>query len=131
MKHKVDELEGALLDAAVAKAEGFDFVLLSDCMLPERMRTGDGRFRPSVLWAEAGPIIDREGITVVRMFSYNEDGSRPTPAWYAWVLDAHNGAGPYFDVVPRGAVASGPTYLIAAMRAYVVSQLGEEVELTC
>lgn len=105
-KYRVEELEVALLDAAVAKAEGLDFVLLSDCLLPARMRTGDGRFRPSVLWDEGGPIIERERISLTE---------RGADGWFADL----RGVSPIM----------GSTPLIAAMRAYVASKFGQEVEL--
>ena len=48
MKHKVAELEGALLDAAVAMAEGLDADLVR------------GGYAPSRRWHDGGPIIERE-----------------------------------------------------------------------
>ena len=52
MKHKISSLEGALLDAAVAKAE------TGDSQVP-------GTFRPSTEWNDGGPIIERERISIV------------------------------------------------------------------
>ena len=57
-------------------------------------------------WAVGGPIIEREGISIYRM----------TSDWSA----AYN---------PSGATQDGPTPLIAAMRCFVTSRLGEEVEV--
>ena len=59
-------------------------------------------------WAQGGPIIEREGIRLHRS---------ATGAWWA---------GPEAD--PHRPV-SGPTPLIAAMRCYVASKLGEIVEV--
>ena len=57
-------------------------------------------------WACGGPILEREGISIYRM----------TTDWSA----AYN---------PSGAAQDGPTPLIAAMRAYVASKLGNEVDV--
>lgn len=118
MKHKVSELEGALLDAAVAKAEGIDaMVNASECLSIDRMRANcDPRYRPSVLWDEGGPIIERERIEL----SPRGGGDNP---WQAQCTGF-----PYedFDGIWYGI---GPTPLIAAMRAYVASRFGEEVDL--
>jgi hypothetical protein len=59
-------------------------------------------------WSQGGPIIEREGITV---------GPDTGPDW--WV--AHIKGGIYID--------HGPTPLIAGMRCYVASKLGDEVEV--
>ena len=106
---KTSELQGAALDWAVAKCERWvagtndedlvSFVLESS---PDEMH-----FWPSTDWAQGGPIIEREGITVRRY----------TDALW----DASMGRLDY--------VADGPTPLIAAMRCYVASKLGEEVEV--
>ena len=61
-------------------------------------------YDPSTSWAHGGPIIEREGISIYRM----------TSDWSA----AYN---------PSGAAQDGPTPLIAAMRCYVASKLGNEV----
>jgi hypothetical protein len=126
VKHKTATLEGALLDAAVAMAEGY----ASPAAVPlelrgeywdEAMDTG-GHFdwRPSDLWNQGGPIIERKRINLI----VDGQGSR---------------AG--FDLTDRMVDASGTieldlqdeqrgsTPLIAAMRAYVASKYGDEVEL--
>lgn len=108
MKYQVAELEGVLLDAAVAKAGGSSPMITAlgglhgDCVV---LREGGGAFRPSTHWGHGGPIIDREVHTLRR--EHEE-------AWYA-------------ECKSFGRV--GETALIAAMRAYIASKLGEEVEL--
>ena len=57
-------------------------------------------------WACGGPIIEQDEITLHRM----------TNDWVA----VHN---------PSGGGQPGPTPLIAAMRCFVTSRLGEEVEV--
>ena len=70
------------------------------------------RWSPTRLWAQGGPIIEREGIN---------GGPRPRP---------HTGQWQSFMCSDRGVCeASGPTPLIAAMRCYVASKLGDEVEI--
>ena len=121
MGYKVSELEGVLLDAAVAKAEG---KLPPEGLMvnPSAMRDGTAqlhlqdefgkhhRFSPSTDWAQGGPIIERE-----RMQIYFED------CWTA-MMDFY----PDGEDYPAG---DGPTPLIAAMRAFVSSKFGETVDL--
>ena len=57
-------------------------------------------------WACGGPILEREGISIYRM----------TSDWSA----AYN---------PSGATQDGPTPLIAVMRCYVASKLGETAKV--
>jgi hypothetical protein len=129
-KHKVAELEGALLDAAVAKAEGFSARIEADeCVVTVvgmleswRAVTPVVTYRPSTDWLIGGQIIDREKISVV----YCEPGSPSGPKWDAYVgcLTPRR----FDDELPGG---KGPAALIAAMRAYVAGKFGEEVELPC
>ena len=58
-------------------------------------------WQPSELWEQGGPIIEREGIALI-------------PGWTA---------------ERPGYSADGDTPLIAAMRCYVASKLGDEVEI--
>jgi hypothetical protein len=99
MKHSVYELEGALLDDAVALALGVSL---------------DLRGLYSRDWAQGGPIIERERIEIC--------GKADGVGWYAGAGDA-----PFTE--EREFEALGPTPLIAAMRAYVASKLGDEVDL--
>lgn len=62
-------------------------------------------FRPSESWAQGGPIIEQEGITL-------------THQAHRWVAQTDD------DIFAWGA-----TPLIAAMRCYVASKLGDEVEV--
>jgi hypothetical protein len=60
-------------------------------------------------WSQGGPIIEREGINII------QSGS-----WFAEMDADHSGGVIY---------AEGDTPLIAAMRCYVASKLGDEVEI--
>lgn len=65
-------------------------------------------FCPSIDWAQGGPIIEREGIG---FFQKKDQG---------YCQAAYPGA----EFVRRG-----PTPLIAAMRCFVASRLGDEVDI--
>jgi hypothetical protein len=107
---KVSELTGAALDWAVAKAEGIE--LSNGCynrlLVDGRMSAGQKMltpYNPSTNWAQGGPIIEREKMTLEWT---GED-------WMAYIRHDEE----YF----------GPTPLIAAMRCYVASKLGDEIEV--
>ena len=131
MKHRVAELEGAHLDTAVALAEGWTRSGNAWQRITKDATTGQILphspelfiFGFSTSWHLAGPIIEREGISVERYwwehhdFSDADTDTSPQQPWQAF-LDASGG---WFAV--------GSTPLIAAMRAYVASKFGDEVEL--
>lgn len=137
MKHKTAELTGALLDVAVATAEGWSMAdddpsaweaPAGHPSWPCTSITEGGilhgyGYHPAHNWAHGGPIIERERIGF-------------------W-----SGVDPYTGVLYSGSVslwfaeqggtrsgrfkATGSTPLIAAMRAYVAGKLGDEVDLPC
>jgi len=122
---KTSELTGAALDWAVAKCEGVHvsmarggwFVFDSDAWAEFRNDYNDDKlqaFRPSINWAQGGVIIEREGIGIWT-HPWNEWGE-PEIVRYA---EDKNG----------DHVQTAPTTLIAAMRCYVASKLGDEVEI--
>jgi hypothetical protein len=111
MKHKTSELTGALLDAAVAKAEGLLFSHIEDgkaWLHLSELRTASVKECPrfSLSGDAAVPIIEREGIRI------------DPPRSIAW-----------WSAEKNGHMHHGSTPLIAAMRTYVANKLGEEVEL--
>lgn len=73
----------------------------------------DYTYNPSVNWLQGGPIIEREKIAP----SYSVEGD-----WIAYRFDPE-------DELEASFVQRGPTPLIAAMRCYVASVLGDEVEI--
>jgi hypothetical protein len=121
MKHKVADLEGALLDAAVAKAErgalkGIEYAVEGGGDYgPTTFRLEGHVFAPSAAWNVGGPIIERERISVIR------EGFGD---WWLAGLNAEVGNHYRLDHAQVG-----PTPLTAAMRAHVASKFGEEVEL--
>lgn len=110
MKIKTSELTGAALDWAVAKAMGEDDAPGSflDGVVPHPDYL---KFYPSTDWSQGGPIIEREGLGVVPSA---DDAS----VWVASIFE------PDWKFN-----RTGPTPLIAAMRCYVASKLGDEVEI--
>ena len=106
---KVSELTGAALDWAVAKCEGRTWIH-ADNFLAYWQEDGEesGEMHYSNNWAEGGPIIEREKLDV--FCSGN--------VWDASTGDRH-----------PNVIKSGTTPLEAAMRCYVASKLGDEVEI--
>lgn len=139
MKYKVSELEGALLDVAVALADGWELdphrpasdrqfrrsvthktqegeflgVLHGGdylCIAGWRENARDrAAFLPSTRWEHAGPIIEREQVHFEYATGSVQAESRRDDAPYVALW--------------------GPTMLVAAMRAYVASKFGDEVDL--
>lgn len=108
---KTAELEGVLLDYWAMRALGYERA--GDLPLGITGCFPDGKpmpWNPSQVWAQAGPIIEREKI----MAAWNGDH---------WV------AGVAVDVErPDGKVSKGAEALVAVVRAFVVSKFGDEVE---
>jgi hypothetical protein len=107
MKVKTSELQGAALDWAVAKCEGWVAGTNDDDLVSFVLESSSDEmhFWPSTDWAQGGPIIEREQIA---LYLGGDD---------EWMAD---------DGWKR---ATGPTPLVAAMRGYVAMKLGDEVEI--
>ena len=114
MKIKTSELSGMPLNWAVAMCKGLkeeDFVETDNLYGPQWVGP---EYRTD--WAHGGPIIEREGIELVIDL---QEG------WEASISVDDDDSPFLFHLVK----ASGPTPLIAAMRCYVASKLGDEVEV--
>jgi len=112
MKIKTSELTGTALDWAVAKCEGYEIVRMRGNEITFLDRTEDGALSErhinySTDWAQGGSIIERIGITI----EYAADPEK----WCACIMADQE--------------VYGQTPLIAAMRCYVASKLGDEVEI--
>jgi Protein of unknown function (DUF2591) len=131
VKHKVCELEGALLDVAVALACGSEAVVCDGvaCKADPRHYAHPThyprliQFCPSTDWADGGPIIDRERIALIPpepivSVAIERAASMQPGAWLSWQWGDH-----------ARRMSHGPTPLVAGMRSYVASRFGEEVEL--
>lgn len=124
MKIKTSQLTGAALDWAVAKCEGATN-LRHDTVAtwwvdfggePKALSSGWSprqSWHPSTNWSQGGPIIDREKITTAYEPSMVYDDSCRWKALAAMSDNEHQ---------------YGPTPLTAAMRCYVASKLGDEVD---
>ena len=102
---KTAELKGAALDWAVATANGDKLILAEE----------DWNWY-STDWAHGGPLIEREHIEWQWLPSSSKHHR------YGARKPSHGGA-------KRTFCMDGPTVLIAAMRCYVASKLGDEVEI--
>ena len=116
---KTAELEGAALDYWVAKTEGrclheqtrtkcgnwgTDFICIA-CGKDAYNEITTRDWKPSTDWAQGGPIIERERIEL-------------EPTVFDWSARVDGITGWWFAKTP----------LIAAMRAFVASKFGDEVE---
>lgn len=104
MKIKTSELSGSALDWAVA-------TILGDPIA--NGLTDDERY--STNWAQGGPIIEREFVTI------EAKGVHP----YWWARMAYENE----EGREQWSEESGPTPLIAAMRCFVASKLGKKVDV--
>ena len=96
---KTNELTGLALDWAVATANGDKFTLAHE----------DWDWYSSS-WEYGGPIIEREAIQLTP--------DEHTGTWSAYMTNE----GEPYDY-------TGPTPLIAAMRCFVASKMGDEIDL--
>jgi len=104
---KTSELQGAALDWAVVK-----------CLLPEgwdaaEIILGD-ETDYSTDWAQGGPIIEREWLDLTPWPNESREDTR-------WHCQQHDSGG--------DCAQYGPTPLIAAMRCYVASRSGDEIDI--
>jgi hypothetical protein len=115
---KTSELTDTALDWAVAKAKGHEIESLRGgavwywlkCSLTGALEVVEV-FSPSTNWAHGGPIIEREGIWLKH---------GPSTGW-----EAIHG----LFLFPNLVIGTGPTPLIAAMRCYVASKMGDTVDI--
>ena len=104
MKVKTADLIGLALDWAVAQCEGFEYDTESGLLYSHEEPHFFKRYSSD--WSQGGPIIEREGITL-------------RCGLHGWDAELEE-----FD-----AISHGPTALIAAMRCFVSSKLGDEIDV--
>jgi len=121
MKIKTSELKGAALNWAVATCSGVSMIGHQGFVWDAYNNLAV--FEPSINWEQAGPIIERAFISIFDLPSGIDIAQHPTftkeDLWEA-------------EICPTGEDSiryCGPTPLIAAMRCYVASKLGDEVEI--
>lgn len=119
-----NQLEGITLDRAVARAQGWcehDATWAKTTALGgAEVVTLVNRYRPSINWVQAAPIIE----AYVRELVYHNSQGDSDCFWSCKVdlhhNNPHNGLPSYR--------ATGPTALIAAMRAFVGYHLGYAIQ---
>ena len=127
---KTSELTGAALDWAVGVAEGiqwdsddpevglyhrrsrYDRLVLGALDYDIMEDWGLTPYEPSTNWAQGGPIIEREGISVLYRVGVNMTASIN---------------GQYEQTI--GYMHKGNIGLLVAMRCYVASKLGDDIDL--
>ena len=110
---KTSELTEHALDWAVAKAEGHDAEFNYGEVVSFKLVMGNEYrlvWKPSTNWAQGGVIIEREQISIEHKTSEG--------VWVATRIEGSAVSETY-----------GHTPLIAAMRSYVASKLGDEVDV--
>lgn len=126
---KTSELIGPALDWAVAKCEGHEWRCpwllekegLAAWVGYERA-WGNPTPAYSTDWSQGGPIIERERLTIAA------EGDPKKPVWVSsltWPREVTYEVG----TAVRFCSMRGPTSLIAAMRCFVASRLGDEVDV--
>lgn len=121
MKVKTSELSGVALDWAVAKVEGLEIESIHPGYHINVWRidplTGEAEFgypyKPSVNWSQGGSLVEREHISIAAPSLLRDQ-------WRAMIS---------LNTKSDWILGDGPTPLIAAMRGYVSSELGDEVDV--
>lgn len=111
---KTSELQCAALDWAVANCEGllaFGYRTDGERLAVEDSDDNIEGFMPSTDWSQGGPIIERERILIQP--EIGKEGANN--AWSAIAVD--------------GFEEFGPTPMIAAMRCFVASRMGENIQI--
>ncbi|KVZ62240.1 phage protein NinX family protein [Burkholderia ubonensis] len=136
MKIKTKDLIGAQLDWTVTRIEKLVSSDIDDFCL-----SCAGEFAFSTDWALAGLIIDREGISIIRS---DDDWGKDAqgfcnnvriPVWCAergqqsWSESTEHQQHDAMYQFYVDSLTYGPTALIAAMRCFVASKLGAEVDV--
>lgn len=112
---KTSELTGPALDWAVAKCEGLGAAQLKANGPVHVFRTvgyEPTSYEPSQKWSQGGPIIEREDMEFILA---KQGGHHESAKWMA--------------VINNSWFGFGENHLIAAMRAFVSSKLGAEVDI--
>ena len=127
MKIKTQDLIDSALDFVVAKLEGKNITLMrnDDGSLFPQPVWADGLWKQcySSSWSQGGPIIERPQdkalMGIEGRVGWAPGAKEFGPFFRAWYGPSDD---PYI-------VSYGPTPLIAAMRCYVASKLGDEVDV--
>lgn len=144
---KTSELIGKQLDWSVAKCLGFNPVfddVTGDFFLPKSDYCFLKEYSPSTNWEQGGSIIEQNDISTFKLeYQYKVDArgfttSKRIPVFGATLGECfelefqRNSYGEtYGEIYCIGTefVTTGETLLIAAMRCYVASELGDKVKI--
>ena len=109
MKIKTQNLIGPALDWAIAKCEGVKIIqgAKNTLWLADEPDNDATEWSPSTNWAQGGPIIEQEKIATKENRHNHWSAKIDTAGWMR-----------------------GPTPLVAAMRCYVTSKMGDEIEVS-
>jgi hypothetical protein len=122
MRIKTNELSGAALDWAVAKCEGRQEPEVVNNFAVAWYTWPNTHY--STYWAQGGPIIEREDISFRK---YHRPDSEAHGKYYARVCRESGTLVGWHKTT--GFQQTGPTPLIAAMRCYVASKLGDDIDI--
>jgi hypothetical protein len=146
MKRAVRELTGAALDWAVAVALNKQFnedrvvkIMRREATTPPWIERENApgsaphyhRYSPSTDHLQGGEIIDREGISTIRVcidYQHEDNWAAEVGRQTAEQTTEHQQHEPMYQFY-TASVTYGSTRLMAAMRAYVVPWLGRTIEL--
>jgi Protein of unknown function (DUF2591) len=103
------DLTGPALRWAVARASGLELLVIGRQLFTRTDEGDEELWEPDAKWHQGGPIIEREQICLSYMDNFN--------AWHAQIGDE----------AEYNAYAITP--LVAAMRCYVASKLGDSVDV--
>ena len=131
MKIKTSELIGTPLNWAIAQCENRIIVAELGGALLVNARDENGEeldedlgfnyiYAPSANWLHAGPIMEREDISFRK---YHNPDSPEHGTYYAMICRDSGSVVRWH----KNRASQGPTPLIAAMRCYVASKLGNTV----
>lgn len=112
---KTSELTDAALDWAVAKCDEFEGNT-DDDLICYVLGSYGWKYSPSTNWAQGGPIIEQERMTIE--FIRWDDVDAALPVWSATRIEGHSVC-----------EAEGFSPLVAAMRCYVASKMGDEIDV--
>ncbi len=126
MKVKVSEATGPVLDWMVWEIAGGPAAypkMVGKAFLRAWNGNSAKYLHPSTDWSQGGPIIERAEIHLLSPYS-----AHPIPSLAkSWL--AHCPKAPHLADGWGPAKGHGPTPLIAAMRCFVSSKLGDEVDV--
>ena len=123
---KTSDLTGITLDWAVAKCEGASEHLLFKEYVSLYNKGKLNKF--STDWTAGGPIIEREFIATFNVETHPFEGEWAAEKHYQQQSRNDEDGSPMYSFYEQG-LSTGPTILVAAMRCYVESKLGKNVDV--